>query len=158
MSKDPYPPSATTTLTKSEPHVDVLLGVLQRTYDEHALGGRPWGVNPEQEEAGGCSYAAGCAIGLSLKPKTAARIDNSFDPADNNIDDILKLDAYLRRELFGTAEALPERCGLFLSQLQFEHDGAAIEERKTGVSQRARYKDRLISLARRWGLRLSERP
>ncbi len=55
MSKDPHPPSATTTPMKSEPHDDVLLSILQRTYDAHALGGRPWGINPEQEKAGGCS-------------------------------------------------------------------------------------------------------
>lgn len=158
MTKDPYRPSATPSLTEVTAHDDVLLSILQRTYDEHALGARAWGINPEQEKAGGCSYAAGCSIGLSLKPKTAARIDDSFDPADYNIDDILNLDAYLRRELFGTVEALPERCGLFLSQLQFEHDQAAIEEGKTGVSQRARYKDRLISLAEHWGLRLRGRP
>jgi len=64
----------------------------------------------------------------------------------------------LRRELFGTAEALPERCDLFLSQLQFEHDQAAIEESKTGVSQRDLYKDRLISLAERWELRIRKEP
>lgn len=158
MSKDPYPPSATTSLTEVTAHDDVLLGILQRTYDEHALGGRLWDLNPEQEKAGGCSYKAGCSIGLSLTPETATRIDDGFDPTDYNIDDILKLDADVRCELFGTAEALPERCGLFLSKLQFEHDHAAIEEGKTSVSQRAPYKHRLISLGERWGLRLRERP
>lgn len=157
MSRNPYPLSTTTTPMKRQPHDDLLLGILQRTYDEHAMGDRPWGINPEQEKAGGCSYKAGCSIGLSLTPETATRIDG-FDPTDYNIEDILKLDGDLRRELFGTAEALPERCGLFLFQLQFEHDQAAIEEGKTGGSQRALYKDRLISLAERWGLRLRERP
>ncbi len=74
-----------------------LSAILQKTYDEHALGARPWGVRRKVLIAGGCSYAAGCAIGISLTPATAERIDD-LDPESYTIAEILDMDFQVRLE------------------------------------------------------------
>lgn len=92
--------------------------VVRKTYQEHALGDRPWGIGGRQ----GCSYLAGCAIGVSVSREVAFQMDNGDI---NNLFYLLRDYEPLQLELFGVVGSPPQAVADQLVRLQGLHDGMA---------------------------------
>lgn len=112
-----------------------LAAVVRKTYQEHGLGDRPWGVTHW-----GCSYANGCAIGISLSPKFAKELDRE---ASDDLLHLLKDNTKLQLELFGKVGRPPVEIADQLCKLQLLHDHAATSPnlRATASDARDAYKE-----------------
>lgn len=129
-----------------------LAAIIQRSYDAHGIGNQPWGLDPTRDESGGCSYAAGCAIGISLKPETARRLDQ-VNPDDASIAYLIDTDSELRQELLGSAWPLPSSVGTVLATLQSAHDQCATGE-MAHSKKRSRFRIALAELCADWDIPL----
>lgn len=108
--------------------------VVRKTYQEHGLGDKPWGIGKY-----GCSYAAGCAIGISLSPELAFELDNG---SVNNLLFLLRDHENLQLELFGSVDKPPEAIISKLVTLQMLHDTHATSQhhRENARADRDAYK------------------
>lgn len=126
--------------------------ILQKTYDEHGINGQPWGYDVD---GGICSYAAGCAIGVSLTPAFAAYWDERELP----IGEMLEKSPQARTELFGFDAPIPFWVVDCLATLQARHDAQA--ERSLDPEEeraaRAEYREEVTALARKYELELEEK-
>ncbi len=91
-----------------------LANIVRKTYQEHALGDAPWGTAEY-----GCSYFAGCAIGISVSPELAFVMDNN---SVNNLLFLLRDYEPLQLELFGVVGEPPKTVVDQLVRLQGLHD------------------------------------
>ncbi len=91
--------------------------VVRKTYQEHALGNAPWGTGKYE-----CSYEAGCAIGLSVSPELAAKMDSG---GIGNLFFLLRDYQPLQLELFGVFGSPPRAVIHQLVKLQDLHDNFA---------------------------------
>ncbi len=130
--------------------------ILQKTYDEHGVAGRAWGVKPN----GNCSYAQGCAIGLSMSPRVAEASDNNGYGFIAPL--LLRGDAagMVAEDLFGTRNLPPKEVTHVLTEMQNIHDNCACDD--DGRSDladsihRTIYREELEKLAKLWGLALAK--
>lgn len=104
--------------------------VVRKTYQEHGLGDRPWGVDDWS-----CSYAAGCAIGISLSPEFAQELDRDNK---NDLRHLLKDNTKLQLELFGREGKPPVEVAKRLCKLQILHDHAGTSRMYEGNEPEAR--------------------
>lgn len=127
---------------------DTLSKIVSKTYTAHGLKKRPWGRNRASES---CSYAAGCAIGLSLSPELAEKLDQEGSyQGGMSIGGALTIKD-VRTELFGSADDLPQWVIDVLNRVQFEHDQRAARTRTTEEGQdalRREYRKSLRAIAK----------
>ncbi len=108
----------------SPSHKPRVEAILQKTYDEHGLKTRRWGIKPD----GGCSYAQGCAIGVSMSARVAESADNSGYGFITPL--LLKGDAagMVAEDLFGTRSLPPRNVVQVISEIQNIHDNFASDD------------------------------
>lgn len=123
--------------------------IVQKTYDYHGVEDKPWGWSAASKS---CSYAAGCAIGVSLSPEMAQELDR----------DNLSIGAVLhshrvRSELLGSTEEPAQWVWHCLENVQGAHDGVAgsVGRGTAGDAEmRRHYRSKLEKIAKEYGLEL----
>ena len=131
-----------------------LTAIVQKTYDEHGVRGRAWGI----AEDGRCAYSEGCAIGISMEPEVAAAGDaRTFSAIDMILNGDMSHDPdYFARELLGIDQKPPQSVISVLGALQDVHDQNA---KKAGTEDDAKlrelYRGEIEELAHSSGLHLT---
>jgi hypothetical protein len=136
------------------PYYNPVKAIIQKTYDEHALGTAPWGA--EATVAGvACFYTRDCAIGMNIKSdEIKALMDSEKHPDIRNIledGDNSWLAQAVRLELFGTKQRPPDVVLTVLRYVQSSHDKAA------RIDNRAYYRGRLDVLCDLYGVLITGR-
>lgn len=125
--------------------------IVKKTYDCHGVANGPWGRGKDDEL---CSYGAGCAIGLSLSPRTAERLDLDGEALGGGLGVNSALGyPEVREDLFGSAEKPLEWVGQALREVQTTHDAAAINDQAVSEREvRVYYRRGIAFVAEKYGL------
>lgn len=129
----------------------VVSTIVKKTYDYHGIANGSWGRGEDDEL---CSYSAGCAIGLSLSPRTAERLDLDGEALGGGLGVNSALEyPEVREDLFGSAEKPPEWVGQALRKVQTTHDAAAIKDQAVSEREvRAYYRRGIEFVAKKYEL------
>ena len=125
--------------------------IVKKTYHYHGIANGSWG---RDEDDALCSYGAGCAIGLSLSPRTAERLDLDGEALGGGLGVNSALEyPEVREDLFSSARKPPKWVGQALREVQTTHDAAAINDQAASEWEvRAYYRRGIAFVAKKYEL------